>query len=189
MPYRKTELKAGEHYHIYNRGNNFQPIFFEHENYVYFLRQFKKYFSSVDVEVVAYCLMPNHYHLLVHLKTDRFSEIMQAFSLSYSKSINKRFGRVGSLFQGRFKSVHVDRNEYLLHLSRYIHLNPVKANLVSRAEDWEFSSCQEFIGLRNGTLPKPEIVLSQFPTRESYRIFVESYIESDNKIIQHLVVD
>ncbi len=68
--------------------------------------------------------MPNHYHLLVYLKTDRFSKLMQAFTLSYAKAINKRYQRVGSLFQGRFEAINVDREEYLLHLTRYIHLNP-----------------------------------------------------------------
>ncbi len=68
--------------------------------------------------------MPNHYHLLVYLKTDRFSKLMQAFTLSYAKAISKRYQRMGSLFQGRFQAISVDREEYLLHLSRYINLNP-----------------------------------------------------------------
>lgn len=85
---------------------------------------------------------------------------MMKLSVSYTKAINKRYGRVGSLFQGPFRAVHVDRNEYLLHLSRYIHLNPVTAGLVPQPEEWEFSSYREYIGLRNGTLPEPKIVLS-----------------------------
>ena len=188
MPYRAVEFRAGEYYHIYNRGNNYQPIFFERENYLYFLRQLRKYLVP-DVEIITYCLMPNHYHLLVHLKTDDLSGLMQPFVLSYTKAINKRYERVGSLFQGRFKAIHIDRNEYLVHLSRYIHLNPVEAGLVRRPEDWEFSSYPEFIGLRNGTLPKPDIVLSQFPSPGAYRLFVEAYTERDKKVIKHLMLD
>jgi putative transposase len=188
VPYRKAKFRAGEYYHLYNRGNNFQPIFFERENYLYFLRQMREHLATEVIEIVAYCLMPNHYHLLVHLKTDELSAIMQPFSLSYTKAINKRYTRVGSLFQGRFKAIYVDRDEYLLHLSRYIHLNPVVARLVKRPQDWEFSSCLEFIGQRNGTLPKPGIVLSQFPSPDAYRQFVESYVE-DDKRIEHLLFD
>ena len=189
MPYRNVELRAGEHYHVYNRGNNYQSIFFQHENYLYFLRQMRKYLTVDAVEIVAYCLMPNHYHLLVHLKTDEFSALMQPFALSYTKAINKRYARVGSLFQGRFKAIHVDRDEYLLHLSRYIHLNPVTAGLVRRAESWESSSYLDYIGLRKGTLSKPEIVLDQFPSPNDYRLFVEAYSEDDNKVVEHLMLD
>ena len=130
--------------------------------------------------------MPNHYHLLVYLKTDYLPSLMQPFILSYTKAINKRYERVGSLFQGRFKAVHVDRNEYLTHLSRYIHLNPVAADLVRRPEDWEFSSYREFVGLRNGTLPSPNVILSQYPSPDAYRQFVEAYVESDEQMITHL---
>jgi len=114
---------------------------------------------------------------------------MQPFTLSYTKAINKRYARVGSLFQGRFKAILVDKNEYLLHLSRYIHLNPVTARLVKRAEDWEFSSYPEYLGLRDGTLPRPGVVLSQFPSPDAYHQFVEAYIESDKEIINHLLMD
>jgi putative transposase len=189
MPYRSVEFRADEYYHVYNRGNNYQPIFFERENYLYFLRQLRKYLVPEAVEIVTYCLMPNHYHLLVHLKTDNLSDLMQPCALSYTKAINKRYERVGSLFQGRFKAIHVDRNEYLVHLSRYIHLNPVEAGLVRRAEDWAFSSCPEYIGLRNGTLPKPDVVLSQFTSPDAYRLFVEAYVESDKSVIKHLMLD
>ncbi|MBM3240097.1 transposase [Candidatus Poribacteria bacterium] len=189
MPYRNVEFRAGEYYHLYNRGNNFQPIFFEHNNYLYFLRLLRKCLVIEATEIVVYCLMPNHYHLVVYLKTDDLSSLMQPFALSYTKAINKRYNRVGSLFQGRFKAIHVDRDEYLLHLSRYIHLNPIADKLVRRMEDWEFSNYPEFIGLRNGKLSKPGKVLSYFPSSDDYRIFVEAYVEGDKEIIEHLTFD
>jgi putative transposase len=187
MPKRSIELRSGHYYHLYNRGNNRQPIFFDRENYLYFLRQIGEYLINDAIDVVAYCLMPNHYHLLVCLKTDNLAKYIQPFTLSYTKAINKCYGRVGSLFQGRFQAIEVERDEYLLHLSRYIHLNPVRAKLVRIPEEWEFSSYQEYIGCRSGKLPKPNIVLSQFSSADAYRLFVESYQESDREIIEAIV--
>ena len=114
---------------------------------------------------------------------------MMRFSVSYTKAMNKRYDRVGSLFQGAFRVKHVDEDEYLVHLSRYIHVNPVVAGLVERAEDWEFSSYREYIGLRDGTLPNPEIVLSQFSSRGAYRDFVQAYVSSEQEIIGDLLFD
>ena len=114
---------------------------------------------------------------------------MQRFSISYTKAINRRYDRVSALFQGPFRALRVDRNEYLLHLPRYIHLNPVEAGPVRQAQDWEFSSYPEYAGLRQGTLPRPDVVVSQFPNRDAYRRFVESYEPADQKIISHLLFD
>jgi REP element-mobilizing transposase RayT len=188
MPQRNVELVAGEYYHIYNRGNNRERIFYDRENYGFFLRRLRKHVSPI-LDVVAYCLMPNHYHLLVLLKEADLSHRMQLFSISYTKAMNKRYDRVGSLFQGAFKARLVEENDDLVHLSRYIHLNPLKAGLVSKAEGWEFSSYREYVGFRDGTLPKPEVVLSQFPSSEAYRAFVEEYVPSDRETIADLLFE
>jgi putative transposase len=135
MPRRKTELVAGECYHLHNRGNNRQPVFFERENYAFFLQRWRKYVSPV-CDVIAYCPMPTHYHMLVLVAVDGLSHGMQLFGIAYTKAINVRYLRVGALFQGAFGAKQVDRDEYLLDLSRYIHLNPVMAGLVQHAEDW-----------------------------------------------------
>lgn len=203
MPRRKTPLIVGEYYHLYNRGNNRQKIFFHHDNYLFFLKRIRHYLlgesaksSEVSktselftpqVSIIAYCLMPNHYHLLVQPHDNDLSHKMQLLGISYTKSINKQQHRVGSLFQGQFQAVHVEKDEYLLHLSRYIHLNPVEAGLVKQAEDWKFSSYQEYIGLRRGTLPNPEIVLDQFPDETGYQQFVTS--DRSTNVIDHLLID
>jgi putative transposase len=187
MPYRETPFRAGEYYHLYNRGCNFQPIFLEQDNYRHFFWLIRQHLLS-DVALVAYCFMPNHYHLLVQLLSVDLSQRMQAFGVAYTKAINKRHGRVGPLFQGRFRAIHVDRDEYLLQLSRYIHLNPVAARLVERPEAWQFSSCQEYFSLRANTLLCSEIVLAQFGSHADYQRFVEADARDDGGI-RHLLLD
>lgn len=205
MPRRKTKLCAGEYYHFYNRGNNRDAIFYERENYGFFIRRLWKYLVPV-LDVVAYCLMPNHYHLLVLVKGTKTSEVsseqirttsevspvsraMQRFSISYTKAMNKRYTRAGSLFQGAFQTKIVKEEMYLVHLSRYIHLNPVIAGLVEHPADWEFSSYCDYIGLREGKLPHPEVVLAQFPSREAYSDFVEEYVPSKREFIADLLFE
>ena len=203
MPRRAVPFCTGEHYHLYNRGNNRGHVFFEQENYLFFLRQVRTYLLPV-LDVVAYCLMPTHYHLLVQIKTPEIlsepktsgvletpevSRAMMRFSVSYAKAMNKRYDRVGSLFQGAFQAKLVDEDTYLLHLSRYLHLNPVLAGLCAVPEGWAFSSYQDYIGLRQGTLPVPDLVLAQFPSREAYRAFVEAYSPADREQIVDLLFD
>ena len=172
---RTTRLSPGQYYHLYNRGVNRQPIFFCDENWLFFVRRLRHYFNPELAEIIAYCLMPNHYHLLVYVKCeDAGREVMQPFTVSYTKAINKQQQRSGHLFQGPFEAKHVNRDAYLKWLTRYIHLNPVEAGLVAAPADWVYSSYREYIGLRQGTLPSPEIVVSQFPSIEAYREFVES---------------
>jgi putative transposase len=189
MPRRQVNFSPGCYYHLYNRGNDRQTIFLERENYLYFLRQFRRYLVEDTLDVLAYCLMPNHYHFLICLRSLHLSANMQAFSLSYTKAINRRYERCGSLFQGRFRAIEVDSDSYLLHLTRYIHLNPVKARLVERPEDWEFSSYREYVNLRQGTLPKLEALRQEIGTANAYRSFVEAPGEPNQAMFHHLLFD
>lgn len=166
-------------HHVYNRGNNRQPIFFERDNYLYFLRLIRQTFIAHEVDVVAYCLVPNHYHLLVYPRSDRVSQAVKSLSLSYTKAINKRFNRVGSLFQGRFQKMLITDSEYLVHVIRYIHLNPVKANLVRQPGDWEFSSYLEYAQLRSGTLPNLELIQQQFEGCDRQMFLKDGCLPSD----------
>ena len=116
-----------------------------------FLRLLRTYFVLEErAEILAYCLMPNHYRLLIRLLKNDLSTAMQAMTLSYAKVFNTRYGRVGRLFQAPFRGLHVGKQEYLSILVAYIHRNPVEAGLVENPEEWEFSSYQDHVGLRTG---------------------------------------
>jgi len=188
MPQRRTPLQTGNFYHVYNRGNNRSSIFFEHENYIYFLRLVREHLITNAVDIVAYCLMPNHYHFLVYLRDETLSDAMKSLSLSYTKAINKRFNRSGVLFQGRFQSIHTPQTDYLVNLARYIHLNPVKAGLVQQPGEWEFSSYLEYAGLRGGTLPKTEYIKTQIE-ESAYQQFLADYNQPDSTGFKKLLLD
>ena len=98
MPRHTRNLEPGRYYHLYNRGNNRQCIFFARENYIYFLRQFRHYVAERAVHVIAYCLMPNHYHILIYLRYESLSTAMHRFTMSYTNALNLRYQRSGSLF-------------------------------------------------------------------------------------------
>ena len=178
---KKVPLLSGNYYHLYNRGVNRQPIFFCKDNWGFFIKQMRHYFNPELLSILAYCLMPNHYHLLVYLKSNDISKkVMQPFGTSYVKAINKQQGRVGPLYQGPFKAKLVDSDAYLAHLTRYIHLNPVQADLADHPADWPYSSYSDYVGVRNGTLPQTAFILSQFASREAYGNFVEGEHEPKN---------
>jgi len=181
-------LVPEHYYHIYNRGVNYGKIFFNDDNWKFFLLRFRKYCISDHGRLIAYCLMPNHYHFLVLITNEDFGKrVMQPFTVSYTKAINKQRKRVGPLFQGPFKSKHVDNLEYLELLTRYIHRNPVTAGFVSSPDRWAYSSFMDYIGLRYGTLPYMEPVLENFSSPDEYQQFVED--DQDENIISHLVFD
>ncbi len=154
-------------YHIYNRGNNKQIIFFKRDNYIYFLNKIRRYILP-NCEILAYCLMPNHFHLLVYvderldinfenplITNNKLSEGIRLLLSSYTKGINVQEQRIGNLFQQKTKARCVTENNsqnYSEECFHYIHQNPIKANLVDKMEDWEFSSFQDYSGLRNGNL-------------------------------------
>jgi hypothetical protein len=133
--------------------------------------------------------MPNHYHFLVYLRDETLSNAMKSLSLSYTKAINQRFNRVGVLFQGRFHCIHVDQTDYLVNLSRYIHLNPVKAGLVQQAGEWEFSSYLEYAGLRRRTLPKTELLETLIEGELTYQQFLADCKFPDTIGFKRLLLD
>lgn len=171
---RRMKILTGHTYHIYNRGNRKETVFHDRQDYLHFLRQLREYLPEYPVILIAYCLMPNHFHLLLRQDgDDGISNLMQAFGTSLSKTYNKKYQTVGSLFQGKFRDEHVGDVGYLRYLARYFHRNPVRALLCRAPEEWEFSNYRDVIGLRSGTLCDFSPVLALFANDAGlYREFV-----------------
>ncbi len=176
MPRRETAFLPQHFYHVYNRGNNRQKIFLEAENYRFFLKRLHFYFDPQGISLIAYCLMPNHYHMVLCFgRTTDFSNVMRSFSVSYIKSFNKLYRRVGHLFQGNFEAREVDSDEYLAHLIRYIHFNPVRSSMVTEAEDWENSDYSNWVSNSGKMGEASERVRSRlFGNAEGYKTFCDN---------------
>jgi len=169
---------AGHYYHVYNRGCNRENIFANEGNYLFLLRRAKLYLADYPLSVIAYCLMPNHYHFLLRPdEDDALSPFIQRLFNSYSQVFNKQRRRSGTLFEGRAKSILVDTDEYVLHLCRYIHLNPVRAGLAARPEQWPYSNYLEWLERRGGTLIDRALVRHHFPVATDYEVFVMSEVD------------
>ena len=133
------------------------------------------------VGIICYCLNPNHYHFILKQLTDNgISKFMHKLDLGYTNYFNRKYDRSGSLFQGTFREVHIDSNEYVLYLSGYANGN-VEIHKIAKAEDYKWSSYRDYLGLRNGTLCDKEIILSQFKSVEEYKEYVNLVIEKSRE--------
>lgn len=191
---------AGEIYHIFNRGVNKENIFLTDVDYKVFLYRLrenlfpelvdKKKLSWVErrrktlppksFDLISYCLMPNHFHLLIQQKTDLpITKLLLKACTSYSMCFNKANKRIGTVFQGCFKAVSVDDNEQLLWTSFYIHKNPLEAGLVDNLKDYRWSSYHEYFGKSDIEVCKKEIITGQFNSETEYFKYFE---DQENKI-------
>ena len=176
MAKRNVKFLKGKYFHIYNRGANKKKIFFEEENYIYLLKKLKHYSKKYEFSVIAYCLMPNHYHFVLRQDGDTALNIPIAFLFNgYTKAVNKKYNRTGTMFEGPFKSVEVEDVNYLLELCRYIHRNPVDDGLVDQIEDWKFSNYLEWTGKRNGSLVDLKLRNKYFIDESKYESYVLNY--------------
>jgi len=222
MGYRKTILATQEVYHVYNRGVEKRPIFLTKWDYARFLDLTNyyrfiscpvkySYFKSLSreerekilkrledsaekwVDILAFCLMPNHIHfLLKQLKDNGISKFMAKIQNSFSHFFNTKQERVGHLFQGNFKAKRVESDEQLMHVSRYIHLNPVTAYLISlvQLENYEYSSYPKYLGKKGGFCDT-DLVLGLFKDRNQYRNFVRDQADYQRRLeaIKHLTLE
>lgn len=178
----KTFIDGGW-YHVYNRGVEKRKIFLDDDDYAVYLHLIKRYLGSdvekdfkgreypnyhCEIEVKAFCLMPNHYHILIYVvDATNVSKVFQSINSSYVQYFNKKYQRVGPLFQDRFKASHILLNAYLLHISRYIHLNP------AQWQTWEYSSYQYYLGKRSASWVHPSLFGMNSP--EKYTAFMKDY--------------
>ena len=186
MPKRMIDLRIGDYYHIYNRAVAGNLIFIEKRNYWFFISKIKKYLLHT-ADLLAYCLMPNHYHLIIKLKDLGLPTSMQRMGMSYTAAFNKTYKRSGHLFQGRYQLRFINGLNYLIQAVTYIHLNPFKAGLVENPENWEYSSYPEYIGERTVDFIDPTIILDYFGTGDDPS-YVENQVEY-RKFIEGFFID
>ena len=137
----------GALYHVTSRGDRREDIFFDDTDRAALLNVVAQSMARFDAQVLAYCLMGNHYHLVLHTRRANLSALMRHVNGVYTQAFNRRHRKVGHLYQGRFKAILVDREAYLLEVCRYVELNPVRAGMVSTPQDWAWSSYRAHVGL------------------------------------------
>lgn len=143
------------------------------------------------VKVIAYCLMPNHFHLLLQqIEENGIQTFMGYIQNSYTKYFNIKNKRTGPLFQGRFKAKHIEDTNTLLHVSRYIHLNPIVGSITKDLTTYPWSSYSDFTSTQRKFI-SPEIILEQFKSKEAYKKFTLNHVDYAKKIesIKHLVLE
>ncbi len=162
----------GAFYHVYSRGNERKDIFRNPVDYELFLGILKEASQRFDFLIHAFCLMPNHFHLLLETKDANLSHAMKRLLGLYTVRFNRRHKRLGHLFQGRYKALLVEKDPYFLELSRYIHLNPVKARLVKNPEDYRWSSMRYFIKDKAPDFLEKDLTSGSFHSTGAYKTFV-----------------
>lgn len=212
MASRAIPFVNGEFYHVFNRGvakmqifNNFHDYNRFYKTFLYYLIQGPKPKFSIFspetvtlnkdnkiVDIICYCLMPNHFHFLLKQRLEGgITEFMSKLSNSYTKYYNVRNTRIGPLLQGDFKAVHVEANNQLLHLSRYIHLNPVVNYVTKDLDSYIWSSYDEYVNDNKNNVCSKEIILDQFNSLGAYRKFVLDQEEYARELetIKHQLID
>ncbi|MBP7858011.1 transposase [Candidatus Saccharibacteria bacterium] len=197
MPRRNVmRLDAPEsYYHVYARGNSKHRIFLDEQDFIAFLRLLERYLSPEEfknvngisypnfynkVDLLAYCLMPNHFHLFFYQRQQKtLTSLMQSVMTSYSRYFNKRYKRTGPLFESRFRASRITDDAYLQHITRYIHLNP------RYWRDYEYSSLPYYLQRDTVSWLRPERVLELFESPAAYEKFVADY-EENKKLIDIL---
>ena len=162
--------------HYCNRGVNRTPIVYEDDSYAYLIRLMYRFLSYYKIELVAYCLMPNHYHILLEeLEDKQGSRFIQRVFNSYTQAVNKRYGRVGTLFQGRAKHTETMSTEDTATIIGYIHHNPVAAGLVIHPSDWKYSDYNEWSEKISSTRKVTKYREMLFGPLVDYEEFVENF--------------
>lgn len=175
----------GAFYHVTSRGNEQKDIFKSQKDREKFLAYLESAVTRYGAVIHAHCLMSNHYHLLLETPAGNLSQIMRHVNGAYTTYFNVKRKRVGHLLQGRYKAILVEADEYAAELSRYLHLNPVRAGMTSRPENYQWSSYRSYIGLdKTPDWLKEDFILGYFggtspEARNRYRKFTEDFLDSE----------
>ncbi len=189
----QSNFIQGGYYHVYNRGNRADNIFFDTKDYKRYLDRLKQYKKKHDVSVIAYCLMPNHLHLLLRQNGPKpISTFIQRVHTAYTMYLNNKHKTTGHVFESRYKAKIVNRDDLLSHLSRYIHLEP--KTVVKRLPAYKWSSYPTYIGQTPDEITEPNIVLSMFKRKNqtqedailAYKLFVQK-AQKPPPAIDHLL--
>ncbi|MBI2793874.1 MAG: transposase [Ignavibacteria bacterium] len=173
MPRRIPIIAEGEYYHVYNRGALRLPLFLNDSLYDLLLYLVTIYSKCHKITVIAICLMPNHFHLILRIEEHgQLPKFMKSVCGTYSRRVNTLHGRTGTIYEGRYHAKHVPDDSYFKQLCRYIHLNPVRAKLVEHPADWRYSNYAESVGSRFHIHAAHGLVTDAFGGRRQYAEFV-----------------
>lgn len=189
---RRTQLlqSSGEYFHVYNRGVNRAKIFFSDRDYCRFIELMKISLINEQLSLHAYSLMPNHYHMILLQHAPRaMSSYLKRVCELYAKEMNRRSGRTGHLFQGRYRIHPIDGPSTLVFVSRYVHRNPVLAGLVSLAEEWEYSSCRAYYGEVDSGFLSTEPILRLAGGSDAYRKYVTREFDGNGEELERYLID
>lgn len=189
MARRPRVFEPGLLYHVIVRGNQRQKTFWNKRDYQAYLDRFARYREKFGVTVYAYCLMPNHAHLLVECSSEPLSKFMQALQQTYTQYFNRRHEKVGHLFQGRYHAIVCAKDEYLLALVRYIHLNPVRAGLAKTPEEYLYTGHGEYCGMKEVPIIDRTLVLGMLGGKNAYQRFIMDGIGQGHKDAYYEVED
>jgi len=167
-------------YHVISKGVNEIEIFKKEDDFIFFLKTLIEDKIKTSVSILSYCLMKTHYHLIIKIKNPNLSQFIQILNTKYAKYFNSQHFRLGNLFMNRFKSYYIDNEGYLLNVSRYIHLNPVEANIVKKPEEYEWSSFKEIINNEKKLVDIEELFSLTSTNCQTYKSYVEEILNLYN---------
>lgn len=176
-------------YHVIARGNHRQVTFRTPADYQAYLERLGRYLQTCQVRLWAYCLMPNHVHLLAETGTQPLSTFMQRLQQSYTQYFNRTHRKVGHLFQGRYKAIVCEKDRYLLGLIRYLHLNPVRAKLVKQPDAYAYSGHRAYLTGQGTAVLDPAPGLAVFGGVAAYRQFVREGMGEGHQADYYEVTD
>jgi len=196
MGNKRIPLDANKVYHIYNHAVGNENLFRSHENYIYFLRKYKEYVLPI-ADTFAFCLMPNHFHLAVRIKSEKelqdldpegfknprglnlaISQKIGNFFNAYTKAYNKSFSRKGKLFCDSFERKEIISNDYFLSIIHYIHFNPVHHGFVNDIRNWKYSSFKSFLTVKPTNIKRDEVI-NWFGGLDAFYTFHQQEIDQE----------